>query len=145
MTNLNEANMGEFVVEGVTYRYEQLPPVAALEYGARVAKVLGGTMFSVASSISGDGDQASLSDALRLLDPVELAKIGKDALSLCHVQRDGVWVSLKDESEFNRHFKEHADQLYIASIKAVWKIAAPFLPKTLRTKAEGLISTYPTA
>lgn len=140
MSTLKDAGLGTFVIEDVEYRYEYLAPIAAMTFGAKVGKLLGTVLIGVANGLDTSTktfDMADVQAALATVDPEETAKLGIEALKHCYVQMNGTWVSLKDESYFNKFFMERPDQLYNASIQAIWKLAAPFLPKAIRTIADG--------
>lgn len=140
MTNLNDAGLGTFVIESTEYRYEFLAPIEAMTFGAKVSKLLGTVLIGVANGLDTNArtiNTADINAALATVDPEETAKLGLEALKHCYVQVNGSWVSLKDESYFNKFFMEHPEQLYQASIQAIWNLASPFLPKAIRTIADG--------
>lgn len=142
MANLNDSGLGSFVIEATEYRYEQLTPIEAMTFGSKVSKLLGTVILGVANGLDTNTKEFNVADvqtALATIQPEETAQLGLEALRHCYVQLQGSWVSLKDESYFNKHFMEHPDQLYVASVQAIWKLASPFLPKSMRTIADAYV------
>lgn len=137
MAALKDANLGSFTYNDIEYRYEVLPPVQALVYGARVTKVIGGALGAIADAMA-NKKSVNFSVIFTSTDPLELADLTKEALSRCSVQKDGRWCSLADDAFMNAYFQEHTEDLYMAGLSALWYQTKPFFPRGLRTQLEGL-------
>lgn len=137
MSTLKDANLGSFVYNGIEYRYEVLPPVQALAYGARVTKVVGGALGAIADAMT-NKKSLNLSTVFASTDPLELADLVKESLVKCSVQDSGRWREFSDEAFLNAYFQEHSEDLYMVGLSALWYQAKPFFPRGLRTRLEGL-------
>lgn len=144
--NLAFINVGER-----RYAIDTLNPLEAIDWGVRVAVLLGGPLGRLLGGCDlerlknldparPDPDSLGLlKDALASglagcagLNAPELTDLLTQALRRCYTPEN---EALRDEAVFNRWFREHPGDLYPLGVKAVQQLVADFFPKTLVTLA----------
>ena len=147
----NIQGMGTFTVDEVVYRFNYMNPADALDFGPRVLKVVGPTLFALIlteKDASKNGEAAILDvmiPAISGMDSKIISGLIKEAISFCYTPRN---EALGDEKNFNDWFIAHPDHLFTAGALAIYHLAKPFFPKmpaTLLSKLQTLRATASTS
>lgn len=131
-------NLAKIQVGDNHYAIDPLPPMDALEFGPKAAKVLSPTMSGI-MEITNNADNSSLGKSINVMfaniDPKETAALMREAVGQCWTPKN---QSLKDETVFNIWFMEHPNDLYELGLRAIYILAKPYFPKALATMATSL-------
>jgi hypothetical protein len=118
-----KSGMGDFVVNGRTYKFDLLPPMEAIDFGSRVLKAAGGALISVCGE--GPTDYKGIAEALSTVEPAELSAIMKEALGRTYTPEQ---EPLRNEAVFNSWFNRNPQDLFTAGAMAVFEQVRDFFP-----------------
>ena len=104
-----KSGMGEFKVNGRTYKFDLLPPMEAIDFGSRVLKAAGGALVSICGE--GEVHYDAIAKALSVVEASELSALMKEALKRSYTPEQ---EPLSNEAVFHSWFNQNPQDLFVA-------------------------------
>lgn len=137
---MSNTGIGSFVVGNHTYKYEELPPIEALRFGAVVTKaigpalaVLGEAAVAATTAHTTKDILAAFGPALGMVDEDKLLELIKASLQHVYTPQN---ECLGNEAAFNTWFRANKEDLFPVGLLSLYHLTKDFFPKALATAVQ---------